>query len=144
MKRYLLVLLLFVVIINNGYSSEEKIIYEFFDNILDELHWTRELFMFYYNPGINNVEDLQIIEDEIKTHLSNVILIISDNRILIEKNISLLNIFMIVDYELNNIRNMNFNNNSYDKLGKIDMLLELIVCANIIYYYEPLIYNYNL
>jgi flagellin-like hook-associated protein FlgL len=78
-----LVLLLFTAILNNGYSSEEDVIYGFFDNISNELQRTRELFITYYN-GIYNDEELKIIEDDINIHLSNISLNIRNNKKLIE------------------------------------------------------------
>jgi hypothetical protein len=143
MRRFLFVILLFTTIFNNVYSSEKDNIYDFFDNITNELQRTRELCIIYH-VGIYNNEELQIIENDMKIHLSNILLSIRDNRIFFENDNLLKNIFTIIHYETNNIFNMNFVNNSYEMFSKIDTLLELIVLAYIIEYYEPLISGYNL
>jgi Zn-dependent oligopeptidase len=136
-------MLLFGTIINNFYSSEEEDFYNFLDNLSGELQCVRELYIQYLNRVHNN-EELQIIENEIKIHLSNISLKIRDNKLLFENNISLMNILKIIDYEINNILNINFINNSYEIFKKIEIFFEYIMFAYIINYYEPIISNYDL
>jgi Zn-dependent oligopeptidase len=136
-------MLLFGTIINNCYSSEEEDFYNFLDNLSGELQRVRELYIQCINRLHNN-EELQIIESEIKTHLSNISLKIRDNKLLFENNISLMNILKIIDYEINNILNINLINNSYEMFKKIEIFFEYIMFAYIINYYEPIISNYDL
>jgi hypothetical protein len=143
MKKIFIIVFLVLVIVNYGYSSEEDVFYNFFRNVNDEMQRTRELCITYY-AGVYNDDDLKIIENDMKIHLSNVSLIIRENIKLIESNILLIRIFTIIDYEINNLFNIKYLNNSYEVIGKIDLLLEMMMLAYIINYYEPITSSYNL
>jgi hypothetical protein len=139
MKKLIILIIIFAIYVNYGFS-EENTIYDLINNINNEWQKTRELYIFYYSGLLNN-EESQLIKDEINIYLYNISFIIRNNRVLIENNPILMRIFLINDYEINNLLNANFTNNSYEIINKIDILLEFLLLAQIIDYYETIIFN---
>ena len=142
-KKIFIILFLLIIIFNNGFSSEGDEIYNFLNNILNDLYCVREFCVTYYS-GVYTNEDLQIIENEAKSILFNISILIRDNIILFENNEALNKILIIIDYEVNNFLNLEFINNSYEVINKTDVIIEIILMGMIIYSYDFIINDYKI
>jgi len=144
MKTKICMIIFLVIIINYVYSSEEHDFYNFIDDIIYELQRVREWCIMDMSGTYKIDEHYQII-GEYKKHFLNISIQIKNNKILFNENESIKKILIIVDYEINNILNINNHEiNSQEIFKKVEIMIDLMFSIHIIKYYEPLIFNYNL
>jgi len=137
-------IIFFVIIINFVFSSEEHDFYNFIGDIIDELEGAREWCIMDMSEIYNTDEHYQII-GEYKKHFLNISIQLKNNKILFNENESIKTILIIIDYEINNILNIdNHEINSQEIFKKVEIMIGLMLSIHIIKYYEPLIFNYNL
>ena len=135
--------LIFVfVILSNVYSSEEDF-YNVLDDIVETLQRIRELCIQDMSPTYVDYHEYFI--GEYRNYLIDISSTIENNRNLFIKNITIKKILDIIEFEINNILNMENNEiDSNDVLRKIDIMLELMISVYVIKYYEELMHDNDL
>jgi len=140
MKKSICIIFFSIFIFSNGFSSENDEKYNFLYNLLNDFYYIRESCIMY-TLGVLNKYYLQLIENEINFSLLNIILSINDKKILFDNNELLKRIINIINYEINKFINMDFKNNSYELINRIDLIIEILFSGIIINSYEDIIIN---
>ena len=140
LRKFIIFAFIFIfVIISNVYSSEADF-YNVLDDIIETLERTRELCIQDMHPIYVDYHEYFI--EKYRNHLIDISSTIENNRNLFIGNIAVKTILDIIEFEINNILNMeNYEINSSVVLRKIDIIIELIISVFTIKYYEGLMYG---
>jgi hypothetical protein len=127
----------------SGNKSIEADFYNVLDDIIETLERTRELCIQDMHPIYVDYHEYFI--EKYRNHLIDISSTIENNRNLFIGNIAVKTILDIIEFEINNILNMeNYEINSSDVLRKIEIIIELIISVFTIKYYEGLMNDNNL
>ena len=137
MKKIILITILLTIILKNSYSIENNIIYEYIYNLTNEMQNIRQYCIsFSISIYTINNNELQLAEEDIKNNISTFLINKNERMELIISNYVLARIFKIIDFEVDNVLDIDFINNFDEAFRKIDIILDLLMLALIINYYD--------
>ena len=140
MEKKKIILFFFVLIGNICYSIEDIDYDNFFNNINYTLNRVRELCIYDLNPSSRDNHYITI--EAYREHLMDIYISINEFILMTNEETSIKKLLSLINYEINEI--LNTNNEEIDSnrvVAKIDFIFSILLCVDVIKYYEPTMFE---